>query len=200
MNLSGSKPGIWIVFAGGIVVLLAGMLLHATAFAEPDPEPAERRAIELNSHSAIVIDRPAAEIWPYIVDPSDWKQGGSLVHHSGPVDQRGEVFKAFNPQDGSVMFFVKNVEFIPNRRRTVKLYLPDAGNLIGFASWTLEEMSGRTEVSYHVYTETLLPPEQLASSTPEDIAELEMLDYDTNKARFDRELEGLKALVEEKTE
>jgi hypothetical protein len=178
------------IFAA-ILVCTAGFWSIAAA----DNDPAVRAAIELNSHSTVLINRTAAEIWPHIADPSTWKQGGQLLHHSGP-EGAGGIFKAISPTDGSVMFFIKNVEFIPYQRRTIKLYMPSNGPLIGYAAWTLDEEDGQTEVSYHVYTETLLPPEQSASSTAEELAEFEAINYETNKARFDRELEALKDMVE----
>ena len=167
-----------------------------TPLAVADAAPETRTSIELNTHSSVIIDSAAAEIWPHIVDPSSWKQGGALVHYSGN-EGADEIFQAISPADGSVMFLLKNVEFIPNERRTIKLYMPAGGPLIGYASWILDEQDGQTEVAYHVYSETLLPADQAAEETAEDLAEFEAMNYEMNKARFDRELEALKTLMEE---
>ena len=60
-----------------------------------------RAAMNLNTHSEVVIDRPAAAIWPLIVDPSSWKQGTKSWHHAGPRGGLGEVFAAGDPADGA---------------------------------------------------------------------------------------------------
>ncbi len=39
--------------------------------------------MELVTYNEIVIDRPAAIIWPYIVNPEEWKQGAKLDLVSG---------------------------------------------------------------------------------------------------------------------
>ena len=73
-------------------MLLAGMLVMAGSAAAQS-----RIALDLNTHSEVTIHRPAATIWPLIVDPNSWKQGSKNWHHSGPVGQLGEVFAAGDP-------------------------------------------------------------------------------------------------------
>lgn len=156
----------------------------------------ERVAIDLVTHSAVAIDRPAGAIWPHILDPSTWKQGAKLGHYSGPTGAVGEVFAASEPSDPSkVAFFVENVELERNRRRTIKLIAP-GGALIGYATWTLTESDGRTVVSYDVYSETVLEPTQAAAMTEGQRREAERAAHQSNQARFDRELVELKSLVE----
>lgn len=154
-----------------------------------------RVALNLNTHSQVEIDRPAAAIWPHILDPNPWKQGLKLTHQAGPAGQVGEILGAPDPgNQGAAVFFAENVEVVPNQRRTIKLYEP-SGRLLGFASWTLTERNGRTLVEYDVYSEVLLPPEQ-AGQSKEALAQQERRNYDSNKKRFDDELVALKRLVE----
>ncbi|MEZ4588218.1 MAG: hypothetical protein R2909_17710 [Gemmatimonadales bacterium] len=161
-----------------------------------------RAAIDLVTHSEISIDRPAALIWPRILDPSAWKQGASLRHHAGPVGAVGEIFAAVEPADpGKVAFYVENVELEPRRRRTIKLIAPagatgSGGSLIGYASWTLTESGGRTVVRYDVYSETRLDPAQAAATSAAERLEAERTARATSQARFDRELAALKRLAE----
>ena len=156
-----------------------------------------RYAIELITHSSVAIDRPAAEIWPYIVDPSAWKQALPLRHHAGEAGAVGEVFAAFEPTDpNTIIYLVKNVELVANERRTIKLTRTGHGALIGYATWTLTGHDGYSLVTYDVYTESLLTAQEGARVTPEQLAEQTRAGYESNKARFDRELEALKMLVE----
>src|SRR5688572_15114959 len=126
--------------------------LSALVLSPPAMVVAQKRvAINLVTHSQVEIQRGAAAIWPRIVDPSEWKQGLKLRHHAGPTGTAGEIFAAFDPANPNdpPSFLVENVELVPNVRRTIKLYAP-GGNLIGYATWTLEESGGRTVVGYDV--------------------------------------------------
>ena len=156
----------------------------------------ERAAIDLVTHSAVEIERPAAAVWPYIVDPSEWKQGLALRHHHGERGREGEVLAAYDPAAPStVVFLAENVELVPQARRTIKLVTPD-GTLLGFATWSLVEEDGRTTVTYDVYSETVLPSEESVGITQESLAAMERDGYEANKRRFDAELVALKKLLE----
>ena len=91
---------------------------------------------------------------------------------------------------------VKNVELVPNERRTIKLTLPGHGALIGYATWTLAGHDDHTLVTYDVYTETVLAAEDGSRLTPEQLAVMTREGYEANKPRFDRELVALKRIVE----
>ncbi len=156
----------------------------------------DRPALNLVTHSRVRIDRPAAAIWPLIVEPSAWKQGLQLSHHAGVNGQRGQVLAAKDPTTPSaVAFFVENVEVEINRRRTIKLFAPE-GTLIGFAIWTLEEVAGGTVVGYDVFSETRLDRDRAAAMGAEGIREAERQATESNQKRFDDELMALKRLVE----
>ncbi len=175
----------------GMLVVLVGMAGVPASVAAQD-----RVALNLVTHSEVMINRPAAAIWPLIVDPSGWKKGATLRHQSGSAGQAGEVFAAMEPGDGAqVAFLVENVELAPNQRRTIKLYAP-TGDLIGYATWSLRAAGGRTVVGYDVYSETLIDPAQAKSMTPAQIREAERTSAAPNQQRFDQELLALKALVE----
>ena len=178
---------------------LVSCVAAISAFATQRHDP--HVTVELVTHSAVVIDRPASQVWPHIVDTSAWKQGLSLRHHAGEAGAVGEIFAAFDRTDpGTIVFLVENVELVPNQRRTIKLSQPDDGALIGYATWALAGRDGYTLVTYDVYTETLLPPEEASRLTAEQLSEMTREGYDSNKARFDRELEALKKVVERVSE
>jgi hypothetical protein len=155
-----------------------------------------RPAMDLVTHSRVRIERPAASIWPLIIEPSSWKRGLELVHHEGPRGARGEVFAARDPGSrATIAFFVENVELETNRRRTIKLYAP-TGTLIGFATWTLTGVDGGTEVGYDVFSETVVSQEQARAMGRDSLRLMERQAFTTNQQRFDDELLALKRLVE----
>lgn len=154
-----------------------------------------RTAINLITSNQVVIDRPAAAIWPKIVDPSGWKQGLKLVHRSGPIGGQGEILAAVAPNDTTAAFLIENAVVTPNAQRTIKLILPN-GQLIGFATWTLVESGGKTTVRYDVVSETVITPAQLKQTTAAALAQREKTERETNAKRFDAELKALKKLVE----
>ncbi len=155
-------------------------------------------AIQLVTHSSVVIDRPTSAIWPHIVDTSRWKRGFSLRHMDGESGAVGEVFGAFDPADpDTIAYLLTNVELIPEERRTIKLSETEHGGLIGYATWSLTDDGGHTRVSYEVYVETRLPPAEGSRLTPQQVAEMTREGHAVSKARFDRELQALKTLVED---
>jgi hypothetical protein len=174
-----------------IAVMLGALVTMANSAAAQ-----ARPAMNLNTHSEVVIDRPAATIWPLIVDPTSWKQGTKSWHYAGPAGQLGEVFAAGDPANRkNVEFFFENVQLVPNQRRTIKIYAP-AGELLGFAIWTLREAGARTVVEYDVYSESLVNSVEARTKTPAELRDAERSYVTTNQQRFDRELLGLKRLVE----
>ncbi|MBL8962127.1 MAG: hypothetical protein JNJ98_19855 [Gemmatimonadetes bacterium] len=173
------------------VAVLFGALVPALAHGQ-----GERVATHLITSNEVVIARPAMAIWPYIMDPSTWKQSNTLVHRSGPNGATGEVFAAVSaasPQQ--VEYFLENAEVTPGRRRVIKLYTP-GGVLIGFAAFVLSESGGRTTVRYDVYSEVVLSPAERASQTAAARAEAERVTREATMKRFDAELRTLKQLVE----
>src|ERR1041385_6178493 len=103
-----------------ILVVLAALVIMANSIAAQT-----RAAMNLNTHSEVVIDRPAAAILPRIVDPTSWKQGTKSWHYAGPAGQLGEIFAAGDPTDkAKIEFFFENVQLVPNQRRTIKIYAP----------------------------------------------------------------------------
>lgn len=145
-------------------------------------------AHELISHQQIEIDRPAMRVWPHILDIGSWKKGNRLEHVAGERNAVGETFAALSVESREPDYYVKTVELVPAKRRTIKLYgTGPTAPLIGYASWELEEVDGRTRLSYHVYTD--VPSEhESAESQSQYVA--------TNNARFRAELQYLKELIE----
>lgn len=156
----------------------------------------ERVATHLITHNQISIARPASALWPYIVDPSAWKQGNRLAHISGPVGETGELFAAVSMTGAKDPdYYVQNVELTANHRRTIKIVGRDHA-LIGFAAFTLTESNDTTVVSYDVFSETLIPLARARQTTGEALAESERMARESSSRRFDSELAMLKKLAE----
>ncbi len=185
--LGGAQPS----FALGLYLALLGSLIAAG-----DIEAQERLPGHLVTHNEVLIDRPASVIWPYIVDPLDWKQGQRLRHLSGNPGEVGELLGGYDAETPElVTLHLQNVELRPYRRRTVKLMQPD-GTLLGFATWRLVEEDGRTTVSYAVSMESGLPSGPVTGHDADEVEAMERAAYEANVRRFQAELEALKALVE----
>lgn len=153
-----------------------------------------RLAINLLAEGQVDIDRPATDVWPYIVDTNSWKPNRPMVHHSGPVGQLGEVFAIVSPQRrDQIWFLAENVELVPNKRRTIKL-LDLKGDLLGYAVWRLAENQGKTSIDYQILAESRVMPEQ--KLTAEQVAEMQRKGYTDNKQRVDDEFVELKRRLE----
>ena len=163
------------------------LLLPAVAIGQ---EAAPRRAIDLVTEDSIRIDRPAAGVWPFILDDSAWKKAVKATHVSGPARQVGEVFAASVPTAGpDTLYYMKTVDLETNRRLTLKLFNVKEGPLIGYASFALEEDAGKTRVTYRVFAE-------LPVTESQDPAQTQLRAVKDNQARFRAELHELKRLAE----
>jgi hypothetical protein len=178
--------------------LLAFLLSGWTpALASADAPAWERINLDLITHDSILIDRPPAAIWPLILDNSAWKQGVKALHVSGSRGQVGEVFAAtLRDSSSKPLFYMQNIEVVDSRRRTIKLYDAGGGPLIGYASWELLDLGGKTRVSYHVYAEIPLPVEEARDKSPESVAKKQSRYTAKNRSRFQAELKALKRLIE----
>jgi hypothetical protein len=151
----------------------------------------------LYSHESILIDRPAATIWPFILNTDKWKHALQPRRVSGVEGQTGEIVAQSLAAGQPPLFYGETVELVPNVRRTIKLYAPNHGPLIGFASWELEEAGAKTRVTYHVYSETLISPDDLKNQSSTQLAAAGMTSESQNQQRFRAELRELKRLAEQ---
>ena len=156
----------------------------------------QRAAISLYSHESIVIDRPASAVWPFILNTDRWKRALQHRRVSGTANEIGEVVAESLAAGAAPLFYSETMELVPNVRRTIKLYPANGGPLIGFASWELERDKASTRVTYHVYSESLLTPEDLQAQSPAQLAAAADSSKAQNQQRFRAELQELKRLVE----
>src|SRR5712675_1651205 len=113
--------------------------MHGAAALAVEPTTWQRPNWGLYSHESILIDRPAAAIWPFILNTDKWKRALQHYRVSGTEGKIGEIVAESLAAGQPPLFFSETVELVPNVRRTIKLYAPNHGRLIGFASWELEE-------------------------------------------------------------
>ena len=179
-------------FAYLIPILIVGVIPQSVS---AEAMPPKRVSRDLVTHDSIVINERAARVWPLIEDNSRWKKGLKTRHLDGVPGQTGEVLAACDAA-GKPVFYIENVEVAANKRRTVKLYDAENRSLIGYASWVLEEFSGKTRVSYHVYAEIALSAQDVQGLTAPDLARQQAQYSEENQRRFQAELRELKRLVE----
>jgi hypothetical protein len=142
--------------------------------------------VDMISHHTVNIAAPEDRVWPWILEPNRWKQGPELKLLEGGAGNVGARFGAVLPADPTnILYHVAAVEVVPRVRRTLRLNALD-GSLIGFSSWRLSGGEDTTIVDYDVYTQASL------DLTVDAIATL----CTQSDARFQAELEALRALVE----
>ncbi len=153
--------------------------------------------MNLITHNEMLIESPAALVWPHIVQPGAWKQGAELQQVAGPTGARGALYAAVMPGSKEPAYYVLDVEFVPNARRTLKLMLSREGPLLGFASWGLRERGGFTTITYDVYSvyEQRGPQAGDSSTAHDETLEAQKI-VAAQTVRFDEELRRLKELVE----
>jgi hypothetical protein len=121
------------------------LLLMPTTHAEPfiiDSDLAD--SYHFVDSYEIVIDRPAADVWPTLIDQTAWLNA-EMTHESGPRNAEGEVLRLYPGQE----FFVEIIELMPNRMFAVA-NLPsdiDGEKSVGIAMMTLTDVDGATLVS-----------------------------------------------------
>jgi hypothetical protein len=179
-----------------VFALTAAVFIGFTGAFTASAQEGKDQFLDLVTHNSVLIEAAPAQIWPKIIDPSEWKAGAQLVLLEGDPAQAGAKFKAVMPNaPDQVAFYTTNVEVLPEQRRTVRLNTPD-GALMGFAIWELTPVGDGTEVAYHVYTQAVIPGAALASMSAAEV-EAWRTDYvPSNYQRFQAELEALKKMVE----
>jgi len=136
--------------AGMLSVVAAGLMLSPAAADD------ESRVFKFDSvvRTEVTINRPAAEVWPTLVDLPSWKDSiGSLEHVSGEPGAEGEL-KFMTPAGGTAEqgFFIQTVRLAPPRQFVIKVF-PKDDSFFCFADFTLTEDEGVTHIVYDVYTE-----------------------------------------------
>ena len=136
--------------AGMLSVVAAGLMLSPAAAGD------ESRVFKFDSvvRTEVTINRPAAEVWPTLVDLPSWKDCiGSLERVSGEPGAEGEL-KFMTPAGGTAEqgFFIQTVRLAPPRQFVIKVF-PKDDSFFCFADFTLTEDEGVTHIIYDVYTE-----------------------------------------------
>jgi hypothetical protein len=143
--------------------------------------------MDLVTHSSVEIDAAAVDVWPFILEPNDWKQGLKPVWVSGEANAVGEIREAKAEHEGvAVVLRCETVALEPYTRKVIKISIGSPLDP-AWAAWILQEAGGTTTVSYDVYSQVPVPDDQ---------AEAYMRD---NRDRFDAELLALKELVESRS-
>jgi hypothetical protein len=136
------------------------------------------------THNEIHIAASPAQVWPHLRNVNAWKEGAKAVYFDGGKDAVGERFKASSDPTAANFYFIETVELAPEKRWTIRLNT-SAGDLMGYATWTLAADAGGTLLRY----DTFLRSQLAAGATPEGTNR-------TSGQRMDSEFSRLKQLVE----
>lgn len=93
----------------------------------------------------ILINAPAALIWPHLVDLGSWMNSFSMIHESGPVNGEGEILRLYEGEE----FYLQIVKLIP-QRMLVGVNLPSSienEDSVGVVMITLAEFEEGTLAS-----------------------------------------------------
>jgi len=107
-------------------------------------------------HIAFVLDAPASDVWPFILDWEKWLTVFRCNHVSGGVDQIGEVKKVVylnEQEEWEDSFLAEIVRLVPGSRLVYKLRpiekpsLP-LENLHGYMIFNLYCLDDKTLITY----------------------------------------------------
>lgn len=140
-------------FLTALTVVIGTFLAYSPASADSPATPSldpDRYHVVFNYQ--VVIDRPAADVWPQLIRLNKWI-GFDLLHVDGPRMQEGEVFRLYKGQD----FFFQTIKMIPEQLY-VGVNLPSSfrgEESTGIAIFSLSEIDDRTIVSVTMSREYL---------------------------------------------
>ena len=131
---------------GKMILLLP--LLSAAYAAEGDPPgitpDVETADYHVVTHHQVTIKRPAADVYPHVVDFGSWI-GFDFVHVAGPDAGEGAIYRLYRDQD----FFFQITRLIPDKL-VVGVNLPSdfqGEQSSGVAVISLIELEGETVVT-----------------------------------------------------
>lgn len=159
-------------------------------------QPPAQETVDLIVRTSIDIDRPAAAVWPVLVDLKAWKSSvGSLQHMSGEPEKEGEL-RFMTPMNATAQhgYLIQTMRVVPNRQLVLKLFPSDRAAFLGFAAFTLEESERKTRVTYDVYAEY-----RMGDMTAQQRSELAQQMHEDVKAKLEAENLQLKKLVEQRS-
>ena len=144
-------------------------------------------------HSEIEIDASPEEIWPFIEDPTSWKELPPSKRVSGTQSVVGEkLLVSAGPPEQPINYYVETLEHEPNVRKVILIYFDEhrQGD-IGYGIWSLHHLGNTTKAAYDVYALN-----RSATMTAEEAAEASRRQTIDNQARMDADFVNLKRLVE----
>ena len=174
-----------------LLIFAASMLASFGVSANDSEQPAN---IFLITHSEVLINASADDIWPYILDTSEWKTLATSSIVSGNPGEFGEIREIRGGSGESAYeFYTETIELIENERKVIAIYFDEAAATdISYAAWTLFSLGDNTMVTYDVNSVNRVP-----GIATEGIAAAREAYTTPNQIRFNEELLLLKSLVEE---
>jgi hypothetical protein len=170
-----------------LLKLLFAVLLLSTPASAQAPAP-----FDFITHNEVVINASPAAVWPHLRNVNAWKAGAKAFPFDGTPGAVGERFKAAAAADAVSFYFIETVELTQPTRWTIRLNT-QAGELMGYATWTLAAAPGGTLLRYDTFL--LSRPAEVLPS-PEARAAFAARTNREAAQRMDSEFLRLKQLVE----
>ena len=126
--------------------VIIGFLLVQDAFAESSIiESSVSNTYIYTDHYEVLINRPAEEVWPHLLDLGSWMYDFEMALEDGEPQAEGALYRLYSGED----FFYLIVKIIPGRM-IVGVNLPsnmEGEESVGIAMFTLAEVGGKTLVT-----------------------------------------------------
>ncbi len=179
-------------FLSVFATVVLGLALWSMAHAD-EQESGLEHPVFFIIHSEIEIAASPEEIWPFIADPTSWKELPPSRRVSGTQGQVGEkLLVSAGPPEQPVNYYVETLEIEPDVRRVILIYFDEHRQSdIGYGIWSLHDLGDTTKAAYDVYALN-----RSATMTAEEAAEASRQQTIDNQARMDTDFINLKRLVE----
>ena len=148
--------------------------------------------IDVAFRFSIAIKAKAEQVWPFLFQIDQWKQSIARLESMKLTGEQENGVVAVYPENSSDKhgLLIKTEKIISNTRYSFSIYSP-TGDFIGFATYSLEEESDKTQLTYDVYMHISLSGlsnTQIMTRKKQIVTEMEM--------RQPNELKNLKKIVE----
>jgi polyketide cyclase/dehydrase/lipid transport protein len=148
--------------------------------------------IDLAVRSEIMIDRPAAIVWPYVLDMSKWMSGLRFQNVAGTAGEEGEVRLVTAQADGTYpSYLITTVRVKPFEQYVLKVKPEEGSDYFGFADFSFTGRNGMTQLVYDIYLEL-----RVVAADKDELRKIREQQCAGIRADVTRNNEALKRLVE----
>jgi len=151
-----------------------------------------RQPCDLIVRTEIDFDRPASNVWPWLLAMDKWMSGLRFQDIRGKAGDEGQV-RLVTPEGESLYrsYFITTVCVRPFAQYVLKVTPERGTDYLGFADFSITERDGRTHMIYDIYLEL-----RVAAASAEELLRVRADQYASVRAEALRNNEALKSLAE----